>query len=96
MELSLLKCISLLFLFCLCSGEINSNSISKKGSKYAILNQRKANISAATTVPTTTSSTPSPTTTQDPFFSDDTDIFADFDDAFDGTNTQKMKHRLNI
>ena len=88
MERSLLKSISLLLLFCLCTGEINVNSISKKGSKYAILNQRKANISVATTVPTTTSSTPPPTTTEDPFFSDDTDIFADFDDAFDGTNTK--------
>ena len=58
------------------------NKISKKGSKYAMLNQKLRKLAITTPLPTTTSTTP--TTTEDPFFSSDDDIFSDFDDAFDG------------
>ena len=58
------------------------NKISKKGSKYAMLNQKLRKSATTTPLPTTTSTTP--TTTEDPFFSSDDDIFSDFDDAFDG------------
>ena len=70
------------------------NTISKKGSKYALLKQRNVENGIVqnpdnlltTPIPTTT---PPPsfvtTTTEDPFFNDENDLFADFDDAFDGT-----------
>ena len=70
------------------------NTISKKGSKYALLKQRNvengivqnADNLLTTPIPITTSP-PSfvTTTTEDPFFNDENDLFADFDDAFEGT-----------
>ena len=69
------------------------NTISKKGSKYALLKQRNVengivqNPDNLLTTPPTTTSPPSflTTTTEDPFFNDENDLFADFDDAFEGT-----------
>lgn len=63
-----------------CSGQVKK--ISRKGNKYAILNERLRKNALSTAVPTTT--TTPPTTTEDPFFSSDNDIFSDFDDAFEG------------
>ena len=66
---------------CTCKGY----QISEKGRKYAILQQRKAvEKLLSTPVPTTTTSSPLTSTTEDPFFSSDNDIFADFDEAFEG------------
>ena len=63
-------------------------SISRKGSKYAVLNQiNVTNIeSTSSESPHLSTTTPSTTTTEDPFFSDDfdDDLFADFDESFDG------------
>ena len=85
-----LKHFSVLICLSFCAGE--SSSISTKGSKYAsIVSRRRANESVTTPLPTTTS-TLSPTTTEDPFFSDDNDIFAEFDDAFDGMQGNYLKH----
>ena len=69
------------------------NTISKKGSKYALLKQRNvengivqnADNLLTTLIPTTTSPPSFVTTTEDPFFNDENDLFADFDDAFEGT-----------
>ena len=84
-----LKHLSVLICLSFCAGE--SSSISTKGSKYAsIVNRRRANDSVTTPLPTTTSTLP--TTTQDPFFSDDNDIFAEFDDAFDGMQENYLQH----
>ena len=63
--------------------------ISRKGNKYAILNERLRKISASTAAPTTT--TTPPPTTEDPFFSSDNDIFSDFDDAFEGILSKSKK-----
>ena len=64
------------------------NKMSKKGSKYAMLNQKLRKTSATTPMPTTTSTIP--TTTEDPFFSSDNDIFSEFDDAFEGECLQSF------
>ena len=85
-------------LSCFASSEVVS--ISKKGSKYAVLNRIKVkqneDITTSGSLPIVTT-TPSTTTTEDPFFSDadDNDLFADFDDAFEGIFKSLCHHTIS-
>ena len=86
-------CVFLFMTACTCEGY----QISEKGRKYAILQQRKsAEKLLNTPVPTTTTTTSSPPTTEDPFFSSDNDIFADFDEAFEGMQLKSFLILLSI
>ena len=61
-------------------------SISRKGKKFAILEENDANTLdvTSTDAPPLSTLPPPTTTTEDPFFTNDFDVFDDFEDAFDG------------